>query len=72
MSVPGWTSAATARSPRIDAPAYVTVNLAASYKVDEHITAFGRVDNLFDRHYEVPIGFERPGLGIFGGLRWTN
>jgi hypothetical protein len=26
-------------------------------------------DNLLDRHYQDPIGFLRPGLGVFAGLR---
>jgi outer membrane cobalamin receptor len=28
-----------------------------------------RIDNLLDRHYQDPIGFLRPGLGIFAGVR---
>jgi len=35
------------------------------------LTAFARVDNLFDRRYEDPTGFQRPGLGVFVGLRVT-
>ena len=49
-----------------------TVNLAAEYKVDAHVTAFGRVDNLFNAQYENPIGVDRPGFGIFGGVRLNN
>jgi vitamin B12 transporter len=33
---------------------------------------FGRIDNLFDERYQDPIGFERPGFGIFGGVRLTK
>jgi vitamin B12 transporter len=58
--------------PRLDAPAYTTVNLAADYAIDKQVTAFARVDNLFNRHYQNPIGFERPGLGVFGGVRVMN
>lgn len=58
--------------PRIDAPAYTTVNIAANYQVDPHVTVFGRIDNLLNRQYEVPIGFDRPGFGIFGGVRLNN
>ena len=35
-------------------------------------TVFGRVDNLFNRHYESPFGFDQPGFGVFGGVRVTN
>jgi vitamin B12 transporter len=55
--------------PRIAAPAYATVNIAADYRLDPHVTVFGRIDNLLNRQYEVPIGFDRPGFGIFGGVR---
>jgi vitamin B12 transporter len=58
--------------PRADSAPYALVNLAANYKVDEHVTVFGRVDNLLNRQYESPIGFDRPGLGIYGGVRVSN
>jgi vitamin B12 transporter len=48
------------------------VNLAGNYAVDEHVSVFGRVDNLFDNHYQDPSGFLRPGIGVFGGVRVTN
>lgn len=55
--------------PRLRAPGATIVNLAADYRVDERLTVFGRVDNLFDRRYENPVGFLVPGLGAFGGIR---
>lgn len=58
--------------PRLDAPAYTTVNLAADYRVDPHLTLFAHADNLFNAQYQNPIGFLRPGLGVFGGVRLTN
>ena len=58
--------------PRIAAPAYTTVNVAANYQVDPHVTVFGRIENLLNCHYENPIGFDRPGFGIFGGIRLNN
>ncbi len=30
---------------------------------------FGRVDNLFDKRYENPVGVLVPGLSAFGGIR---
>jgi vitamin B12 transporter len=51
---------------------YTTVNLAANYTVNDQVTVFARVDNLFNVQYENPIGFDRPGLGIYGGLRLTS
>ena len=37
--------------------------------LDDKLTVFGRVDNLFDKRYENPVGFLVPGLGAFGGIR---
>ena len=58
--------------PRLDAPQYTTVNIAANYEVDKHVTLFARGDNLFNYQYQDPTGFLRPGLGVFGGARLTN
>jgi vitamin B12 transporter len=56
----------------VEAPAFTTVNLAANYDIDQHASVFGRIDNLFDKTYEVPVGFLQPGLGVFAGVRLTN
>jgi vitamin B12 transporter len=55
--------------PRLSAPGYTLVNLAASFAIDKHFTVFGRIDNLFDRHYQNPVGFLQPTLGAFAGIR---
>ncbi|MEW9310417.1 TonB-dependent receptor plug domain-containing protein [Labrys neptuniae] len=55
--------------PRLKASGYATVNLAADYKLNERASVFARVDNLFDRRYETPVGFEQPGLGVYAGVR---
>lgn len=55
--------------PRLTAPGYTTVNLAANYALSSHWTLFGRIDNLFDRRYEEPVGFLQPSFGLFAGLR---
>jgi vitamin B12 transporter len=36
---------------------------------DERMAAYARINNLFNRHYENPIGFLQPGFGIFAGVR---
>ena len=58
--------------PRLDAPAYTTFNLAANYIVNKNVTVFARADNLFNEHYQNPVGFLRPGLGVYAGLRANN
>jgi vitamin B12 transporter len=57
--------------PRLRASPYAIVNLAASYDIDERTSIFGRIDNLLDRRYQDPVGFERPGFGAYAGIRVT-
>jgi len=58
--------------PRVDSDAYTLVNIAGNYKVDDRVTVFGRIDNLLNRHYESPVGFDQQGFGAYGGIRVTN
>jgi vitamin B12 transporter len=55
--------------PRLLAPAYTIVNLAADYVINDQVKIFGRVDNAFNVHYQNPTGFLQPSLGVFGGIR---
>ncbi|MDQ6702951.1 MAG: TonB-dependent receptor [Pseudomonadota bacterium] len=54
---------------RLNAPGYILVNLAANYEIGENLSAFARIDNLFNVRYQNPTGFPAPGLGVFGGLK---
>ncbi len=58
-------------APNMKAPGYSVVNVAATYKIDAHASLFARADNLFNLHYEDPLGFLRPGIGVYGGMRLT-
>lgn len=51
------------------APGYTLVNLAANYAVTDRIDVFARINNLLNQQYEDPLGFLRPGFGIYGGLK---
>jgi vitamin B12 transporter len=55
--------------PRLEAPGYTTINLAGNYQLIRALTVYARIDNLLDRHYENPVGFLQPSIGVFGGLR---
>jgi len=55
--------------PARDVQGYTVVNIAANYVVNNQISIFGRVDNLFDKRYEVPVGWNAPGVGVFGGIK---
>jgi len=59
-------------APQFATDSYTVVNIAADYKLNDNATLFGRIDNLFDVQYQEPIGFERPGLSVFGGIRITT
>ncbi|HSY07200.1 MAG TPA: TonB-dependent receptor [Steroidobacteraceae bacterium] len=53
----------------LTAGGYATTNIAANYVLSRNLSLFGRINNLFDRRYEDPVGFDRPGLGIFAGVK---
>ncbi len=53
-------------------PSYMIVNVAANYVVDKHVTVFGRIDNLFNRQYENPIGWMQPGFAAYAGVKFTS
>jgi vitamin B12 transporter len=57
--------------PRLDAPGYITVNVATSYEFNAHLALFARINNLLDRHYENPVGFLQPSIGAYAGIRLT-
>jgi vitamin B12 transporter len=55
----------------LTAGGYATTNVAANYVLTRNVTLFARIDNLFDRRYEDPLGFDRPGFGVFAGVKAT-
>ncbi len=57
--------------PYVEAPGFVTVNLAANYALRDDVTLFARIDNLFNAQYEDPLGFMRPGFSAYAGIRFT-
>jgi vitamin B12 transporter len=56
----------------LNAPGYTVVNVAANYQVNPNLKTFARIDNLFDERYQNPTGFQRPGIGIYGGMTYTG
>jgi vitamin B12 transporter len=55
--------------PRLKMPDYVTIDLAASYRLTEKWSLFGRIENLTDTDYQSPDGFLRPRIGAYGGIK---
>jgi vitamin B12 transporter len=67
-----WADVDRATLARVTQPGFAVVNVAANYVVNDQVTAFARIDNLFDERYQDPNGFLRPGFGIFGGVRLAS
>ncbi len=67
--VGAWVDFDRSGSAELMASPYATVNLSGDYGLGHGVTLFARVDNLFDRRYEDPVGFDKPGIGAYGGLR---
>jgi vitamin B12 transporter len=48
---------------------YLLVNVAASYKLDDRITLFGRVENMLDTDYEEVYGYTSAPAAAYAGLK---
>lgn len=67
----GWVDGSRDFSvPRLWASPYSVTNVSGSYELTRGVSVFARIENLFDRRYEDPVGFDRPGIGVFGGVRF--
>ena len=55
----------------VTADDYVVVNVAASFKTEDNVEIFARIDNLLDKDYQEVLGFNTPGFSAFGGVRIT-
>ena len=55
--------------PRLVAPGYTTVNIAGNYQLSTALALYARIENLLDRHYENPVGFLQPSIGLFAGIK---
>lgn len=48
---------------------YTLINLAGNYDFGNGLSFFARINNLLDRHYQDPIGFQHQGFGVFAGIK---
>jgi vitamin B12 transporter len=55
--------------PRLNAPGFITVNVAGKYDVTRQWSVYARINNLLDRRYEEPIGFLQPTIGLYAGVK---
>jgi outer membrane cobalamin receptor len=52
-------------------PSYFVVNLATSYRMGAGVSTYARVDNLFNRHYQIALGYPALRLGFRAGIRYS-
>lgn len=50
---------------------YVLVDLRASYPVFAGIEVYGRIENLFNEHYQTVANYGTPGRSAYAGVRWA-
>jgi vitamin B12 transporter len=60
---------ATFISETVTLSSYTVVDLAGSWRLTDSLELVGRVANLFDEDYEEVLGYSRPGVAFYGGLR---
>jgi vitamin B12 transporter len=53
----------------LNAPSFTTINVAGNYDVNKNWAVYARINNLFDRRYQDPIGFLQPSIGAFAGVK---
>ena len=56
-----------ATNRRLPTKGYKTVDGVLSFKATDKLTLYGRVENMFDRHYSEVLGFPAPGSLFFIG-----
>ncbi|MBN2644043.1 MAG: TonB-dependent receptor [Desulfuromonadaceae bacterium] len=50
---------------------YFLVNLAVHYDLNDWARLYGRIDNLFDEHYEEAWSYATPGQSFYAGVKLT-
>ncbi len=51
---------------------WTRIDVNARYALSDRLTLFGRIENLFDAHYQQILGYGTPGLSGSIGLRWRR
>ena len=49
---------------------WTRIDINARYDLSDNVELFGRVENLFDAHYQQVLGYGTPGRSGFVGARW--
>ena len=48
---------------------FTLVGLRTDYLVSQNFSIFGRIENLFNKHYQEVRGYGEPGINAYGGVR---
>jgi vitamin B12 transporter len=56
-------------APNLSIEDYNFANFAAEYEVNQHMSVFGRIDNLTNEHYSEVFGFPALGRAAYGGVK---
>jgi len=55
--------------PRLNAPGYTTLDVAANFDINSKLAVLASIDNLCNRRYQNPVGFQHPGVGAYAGIK---
>jgi vitamin B12 transporter len=55
----------------VSLPSFSVLDLRASYALSKELKAFGRIDNLLNKHYETVYGYRQAPRGVFVGVNWA-
>ena len=51
---------------------WARVDLSARYAINPQLTAFGRIENLFNARYQEATGYNTAGISAYAGLTWRH
>jgi vitamin B12 transporter len=60
----------TLTSTRETLPSYSLLNAAVSFNLSSNLQVFCRLDNIFDKEYEMIKGYGTPGFSVYGGVNF--
>ena len=49
---------------------FTLTNLTATYRIDQNLSLFGRINNLFDKQYELVNDYGVSGVNALVGIRY--
>ncbi len=58
-------------APRVTLDDYTVVNIGGSFRINDSLQVFARIENLFDADYEEVFSYSTPGRTAFVGIRGT-